>query len=278
MFPFMVHSYHAKFLTIDLDELSLMHMEVVQTMPLSMIDVSLLFGIPLVVRAGLETDYAQFQDMKVLVRSFFTVLQRQQKAILLRGSKQFRLEKSTVSNEHVHAGFSYPAEQYFLLMSQETPTAMINTESVSAGPSSGLLFRIAHFDYLLHDKSMTERVHDQYITDGDCETEIQYMEYIENSLSTLSFSMYNPFTISIPNNGLHDEPIGKTFENIGDEGNTHTSLCILEAEDAPLPMKESVSISTDPIVNEVSIEMDLSYEAENLSIYDFHAVTDDMPN
>jgi hypothetical protein len=278
MFPFTVHSYHGKFLSSDLDDLSLMHLEVVQSIPLPMIDASLLFGIPLVVRAGLETDYAQFQEMKMLVRSFFTVLQKQERAILLRGTSQCRWDKHTntkYSKENLHDGFSYPPEQYFLLMPQETPTNMINAEIGSAGPNSGLLFRIAHSDYLLHDKYVMDSTPELYLpTDDDRETEIQYMEYIENSLSTLDVGMYNPFTIYLPNNEQSNRPT--IFENAGSDGDMQTSTNVFGEEQSPLPIQDPTSISGDASIDDVLNEMDISYEAAKLSIYDLHAVPDDM--
>ena len=272
IFPFIVHSHHAKFLSSDLDDLSYMNLEVVQSMPLSMIDVSLLFGIPLVVRAGLETDYAQFQDMKILVRSLFTVLQKQDMAILLRGSSQCQSDKCS----NVNSGFSYPSEQYFVLMSQETPTSMMNTAIGSAGPNSGLLFRMAHCDYLLHDRYMMDSVQNQYQhAHDDLETEIQYMEYIENSLSTLSVGTYNPFTICLPNHGRREEPA--VLDNVGiDEGDIHTSDCLFDEKDASRPMEDLVSSLADTGIDTASNEMDFTYDAASISIYDLHAITDDM--
>ena len=281
VFPFSVLSCQTKFLSSDLDDLSTMHLKVVQIMPLAMIDASLLFGIPLVVRAGLEQDYVHFQEMKILVRSLFTVLQKQEQAILLRGSSCRQLNKRTKIDrmEQLHSEFSYPSEQYFLLMSQEIPsTVLTSTEITSTGPNSGLLFRIAHCDDLLHDKYMTDSVYGQSIqTDDDRETEIQYTEYIENSLSTLTIGTYNPFSISLPKNERLTS-VPKLLETLDDEGEQKTAKYFLEETEAPLqPMMNRMPLLADATSNSnLSSAMDVSYEETNLSIYDLHSTNDDM--
>ena len=275
VFPFTVHSFHTKFLSSDLDDLSTMNLKVVQIIPLAMIDASLLFGFPLVVRAGLEQDYAQFEEMKILVRSLFTVLQTQEQAILLRGSSHRKSNKRTTDKmEHLDSGFSNPSEQYFVLMSQEIPSTLLNTEN-AARPSSGLLCRIAHCDHLLHDKYMTDSVFGHTIqTDDDRETEIQFTEYIENSLSTLSIGTYNPFTISKRNNEQPNAP--KLDKHVGNEGEHDTAKFLLEGVEAQQPTKSPISPLGDTSSSNIFDEMNISYEETNLSIYDLHTNVDDM--
>ena len=275
IFPFSIRSFHANSLSSDIDDLSTMQLEVVQIVPLPMIDVSLLFGIPLVVRAGLEQDYEQFQEMKVLVRSFFTVLQKQEQAILLRGTSHRPSKKRTSGHaEHVYSGFSLSTEQYFVLMAQENPTSMLHPESGASGPNSGLLFRIAHCDLLLHDKYLMHGEYGPYRppTVDDQETETQYTEYIENALSTLSVATYNPFTIGLPNNE-------RRKSSIYHEENGPTAADSPNAIHPFSPLAVDAGASSDENFNvHNSSELDISYDTTKLSIYDLATTTttDDM--
>jgi hypothetical protein len=110
-------------------------------------------------------------------------------------------------------------------------------------------------------------------TDDENETVIQYMEYIENSLSTLNVCTYNPFTISLLNNERCTET--NIPEHVGDKGLIPNVNCDLD--EAPSPMNNPMSVIAEDNFHFASdSNMDISDEAGKLSIYDLHAVTDDM--
>jgi hypothetical protein len=202
VFPFSVNSLHAKMLSMDMDRLAAMDLQVMKLIPLSCIDASLLFGIPMVVRTGLETDYVQFQEMKILVRCLFHVLQVQQQAILLRGSPSIKAHANTTAFDDYkgdglfHSEATNSPSHFFVLMAQEIPSTFLVG---GVAPNSGLLFRMAHADQLITEmpNSNMDSGHtgSSYSPDtAECEPEMamQYMQYIENSLSELDISSFNP--------------------------------------------------------------------------------------
>jgi hypothetical protein len=203
IFPFSAGSPHARMLSCDMDSLSKMDFQVLKLVPLTCIDASLLFGIPMVVRPGLESDYAQFHEMKVLVRSLFHFLQLREQAILLRGSccGEVRANALAVDRSSRSGLFQSDApnscSQYFVLMSHEVPYSMLVGGKKS---DAGLLFRIAHADYLIAETSnlsMTQNDSDELASENDQEMETQHMELIESSLASLEISVFNPIFDSL---------------------------------------------------------------------------------
>jgi hypothetical protein len=268
IFPFSINSLHAEILSKDLEELSTMHLTVSKRIPLSAIDASLLYGVPFVIRAGMEQDYTQFCEMKIVVRSLFRVLQAQEQAILLHGrlpacdEERMRsdLGEENDDEKHLHVGSSYQSEQYFVLMAQEIPTSTMNHADWPVTPNCGLLFRMAHFDHLLNDKAMVDSIQGQYQeVDDEHETVVQYMECIENSLSTLSLGTYNPFTNCQHHIG---QDVNLFAETDDIDENIHESS-VLEGKTSTV-----VDSSTPK-------EMEISNDMVEISIYDLHA-NDDM--
>ena len=194
IFPFASGSPLAQLLSKDMDLLSNMDFKVVKLIPLLCIDASLLFGIPMVVRAGLESDYEQFHEMKVLVRSLFQCLQVREQALLLCGSLRgnARTSSKVVDRPAGDGLFQSPAlnacTQFFVLMSQDVPYSMLVDGKAS---STGLLFRMAHDDYLLTEALKPST--DYGDSNDDQEMAKQHMEFIESSLSSLDISSFNPF-------------------------------------------------------------------------------------
>jgi len=174
IFPFSIESPQATMLLVDLRCLS-SNMEVLQLVPLSSIDASLLFGVPISVRAGLESDYAQYQEMEALVRSLFKMLQDREQAIVLRAPSDAKPSNGLFG--------SSSTEQLFVLMAQEPP------ESLGETPTTGLLFRFAHADNLLAESSSAAGLN---VLNGNTDLELQYSEYIEEALAGLTCSPFNP--------------------------------------------------------------------------------------
>ena len=175
IFPFAINSPLAAMLMEDLSGMA--KMDVLQLVPLSSVDASLLFGVPMTVRAGLESDYAQFQEMEALVRSLFKMLQDQELAIVLCAPS------NTKSTKGLFLSSSSSTEQHFVLMAQELP------KSLGQPPCTGLLYRFANADQLLGEASVTAGSN---LLNGNEEMESQYTEYIDAALATLTCSPFNP--------------------------------------------------------------------------------------
>jgi len=175
IFPFAINSLLAAMLMEDLSGMA--KMDVLQLVPLSSVDASLLFGVPMTVRAGLESDYAQFQEMEALVRSLFKILQDQELAIVLRAPS------NTKSTKGLFLSSSSSTEQHFVLMAQELP------KSLGQPPCTGLLYRFANADQLLGEATVATGSN---LLNGNEEMESQYTEYIDAALATLTCIPFNP--------------------------------------------------------------------------------------
>lgn len=192
IYPFAINSLQAKMLSSDLYYLSHLDFQVTQLVPLSSIDTSLLFGIPMKVRAGLENDYAHFQEMSVIVRTLFRLLQERELAILLRGTAK-RTDESAYNSASRYGLFqshSSSMEQMFVLMAQEVPSL------AGHSPPSGLLCRIAHADQLLVEATKPTALGEAKYMASDQELEAQYTEYIEEALSRVDLGPFNPFDVA----------------------------------------------------------------------------------
>lgn len=174
VFPFAAYSNESKRLLVDLQLLSESKMEIIQLLPLDSIDASLLFGIPMLVRAELAQDFDHFEVMQVLTRSLFSFLAERECAMLLR-----RTGEMTTSG--VESGIFHSTEQTFVLMAKELP------KTVTGAPNSGLLYRYAHADQVLAEAiaPMSEVL-------LDVDTQQQYSNYVENALDCLESSPVNP--------------------------------------------------------------------------------------
>jgi hypothetical protein len=279
MFPFSISSVQATMLSNDLDHLSMLNFNVVQLIPLSSIDVGLLFGIPIVVRAGMNDDYTQFQQMKVIVRSLFRILQTQEQAILLRGSSNNNVRLATTkSNGLFHSDLTCSGmEHYFVLMAQEIPCTLLNNADSVVSPSSGVLFRIAHVDRLLYDKATLDSKCGHCVgntDDNERESEMQYLEFIESSLSMLNFSSFNPF---LPSSPTDEENSGASETQSCMEGDSDDKVIAQEVytpvNSLTLPI-ESSFVKVTPTSDEM--ERSNNVNTTTMSIYDLNSNEDDV--
>jgi hypothetical protein len=164
IFPYPLGSVRANEALSELQQLSESNIEVLQLLPLLSVDSSLLYGIPMMLRAGFENDMFQYQETVGLVASLLRFLQEREQALLLRTSPTKKSELTTGSEERL-----------FLLLAQEVPNPNI--------PSTGLLYRYAHADDFLAEASKPSGS----TIDQDVET------YIEEAMESLDCSPFNPF-------------------------------------------------------------------------------------
>lgn len=178
-FPFSIDSTQATMLLNDLRGMN--KLDVLQLVPLSSIDAGLLFGIPMTVRAGLESDYEQFQETNALARSLFKLLQEREYALLLQAP-------DVSTTEGMFSSCNSSAVQLYILMAQEPP------KSLGDSPCSGLLFRFAHADNLLGEAKGSCGLG---LLDRNEALEAQYTDYIDAALTTLECSPFNPLRSSL---------------------------------------------------------------------------------
>jgi hypothetical protein len=175
--PFRLDSVVAAGLTNDLDLLSRSKFEVLQLVPIAAIDASLLFGVAFCVRAGLESDIDRHHEMCRLISALFTQLSSRECALLLRSEGPMTTADSG-GLFHENSG------AMFLLMAEE--------KGCRAVPNSGVLYRFASADHMLHETSPTE-----VLTTAEEAVTDQFTEFVENSLDCLVFSPVNPLYLDV---------------------------------------------------------------------------------
>ncbi len=190
--------------------------EVVQTMPLSSVDSSLIYGVPMVARAGFEKDLSRYDEMKMLVRQLLTYLSRNSVAlVLLVHSGSERVHSGSNSDLHV-GGLSKTmsehyssGEQLFLLICEEdvqkqqpaldheskldVPAALeVIPENRRRNelPCNGVLYRYTTMSHLLHFGNEGRTLEANENTPGLSD---QYLDVIERSLDSIVKTGVNPF-------------------------------------------------------------------------------------
>ena len=193
--PFRLDSNVAKGLIGDLKLLSESRLEVLQLVPISLVDSSLIHGVAMGVRAGLETDLDRHNETALLVRSLLQHLSLKDCALLLRSEGPSNIEPD---------GLFHCNGQSFLLMAEELP-APLKTKAAS---NSGVLYRYASADQLLQEAIPTD-----IISDLQDDMANQYSELVEDSFDCLEYCGINP---------LHLE--AKRPRSIANKSMTETAL------------------------------------------------------
>eukprot|EP00957_Ditylum_brightwellii_P160230 12198797-Ditylum_brightwellii.AAC.1 len=82
--PHRADSFATAALINDMKMLSASNVEVVQLIPLPSVDASLIYGVPISARAGLEVDLIRYKEMQLLVRQLWKYLATNDVAVLMR--------------------------------------------------------------------------------------------------------------------------------------------------------------------------------------------------
>ena len=82
--PYSLQSQACSVLIEDVRQLNSYEFEIVQLVPLAEVDLSLMFGVPLISKAALEDDLVLFREMQKLTKEMFRYLHEQDVAIVLR--------------------------------------------------------------------------------------------------------------------------------------------------------------------------------------------------
>ena len=181
--------------------------EVVQTVPLACVDSSLIYGVPMYARPGLEHDLFQYNQMKILVRQLWKYLSRNDVALVLRVKRKFE------GNEEDAKAGSKSRDELFLLASQAAvkkqsfdlnPDTSIQSSSAldivpdhnlkGESPCQGILYRYATKKQILH---FGNEEPDPEAEEEENTAEVaEYADYIERSMDMLTSSGLNPFLVS----------------------------------------------------------------------------------
>jgi hypothetical protein len=191
--------------------LSSARVEIIQYMPVSSVDASLIFGVPIVARAGLESDFDRYREMQQIVRQLWKYLGSNDIALVLRCKYHDDAKEDCWD-------YTTDDTQLFILMVEDvverdslewqhtsTTVSPISTKRGHA-PANGILYRYASSDQLLRDLN-----EDGDTFEGDdieTETSKQYAEYIEKSLEFLERGGINPLLLTANSSNNDSE----TFE------------------------------------------------------------------
>jgi hypothetical protein len=188
-----------------LSSLSSSSVEVVQTVALSSVDSSLIYGVPMSARSSLDNDIHRCSEMKMLTRQLWTYLSKNDVAQVLR----VRVRPSGLTNVYHHAA----DEQLFLLVCEEMvqmqpqvldhesnnidPDAFEivpnnnNCRQGKKSPCNGVLYRYATKNQMLRFGNEASRFDDMAEEDTDMSCE-HYIDIVERSLDTLIKTGLNP--------------------------------------------------------------------------------------
>ena len=168
---------------VDLAKLTDSKFEMVQQVPLAVLDASFIYGVQMSVRAGLEDDYDHYVESQIMTRALLKSLQAKQVALLLQINT--RKDNSTSADGSLNGVFHNAKRgQTFLLMAEE---------SVGGAPSTtGILCRYASADDLLLET-------EQPAASPDVPQEVveQYESYVDNALDLLDCTTVNPLTVDL---------------------------------------------------------------------------------
>jgi hypothetical protein len=186
-----------------LSSLSSSSVEVVQTVALSSVDSSLIYGVPMSARSSLDNDIHRCSEMKMLTRQLWTYLSKNDVALVLR----VRVRPGGLTNVGYHAA----DEQLFLLVCEEVvqmqpqvldhesnnldPDAfdiVPNNNNCRQGksPCNGVLYRYATKNQMLRFGNEVTRF--DAMAEEDTDMNEHYIDIVERSLDTLIKTGLNP--------------------------------------------------------------------------------------
>ena len=148
--PHSINSTATKELVEDMQRVSMLSpscVEVLQTIPLSSVDSSLIYGVPMSARASLENDISRYNEMKVLSRQLWVYLGRNDVALVLRARV-------------IDVDDDVGEDQLFLLVCEQAVQRQTDASSalnivpdkqVSESSCHGMLYRYATKSQLLRE-------------------------------------------------------------------------------------------------------------------------------
>ena len=201
--PYSIDSYETENLVNDMiriSSLSSSNVEVIQSIPLASVDSSLIYGVPMSARAGIDEDESRYNEMKMLVRQMWKYLSSSGIGLVLRVTCEEATEEGGKS--------PYGNDELFLLVCEEAlekprvsssdsrydrSEALGVDLATKTNPScQGMLFRYASKHQML-----------RFVNEGEMEEkeeeetaeELQYQDYIERSIEMLANTGLNPLLL-----------------------------------------------------------------------------------
>lgn len=172
IFPYSANSCHVQGLVENIRLLNNSVFEIIQLVPLDKVDLSLIYGVPLVAKAALDGDLDQYHEMQKIFSSLLKYLASGDVALVL-GCISGRECNMSI------AGKLAETRQIFLLMPQ------ISEESNTAVLNKGMMYQYLSKGFqIIDDCKGTEEL--------ESSVDDEYAEVIQNSLDLLDKTVFNP--------------------------------------------------------------------------------------
>ena len=203
--PFRVDSAQALRLYEDLMLLSKSRLQIVQLVPVSSIDASLIYGVTIGLRCAHENDEKSHHEKNYLVQSLFQRLATRDCALLLQSNNDQDMDQVSKPDGLFH---SCEEQQQFLFM----PEFVVSKEGPVA-PKSGVLCRIASVDHILQDTFTSDLLKPVYpphahLGVGNSKLGVNpFSDYVEDSLDSLHCSPLNPWLQTRPSKSTSNSDI-----------------------------------------------------------------------
>ena len=198
--PFRVDSWKARQLYADLVLLSKTSLQVIQLVPFSSVDASLIYGITIGLRV-LREDEEGDRERAFLFQSLCNQLAKRDCALLICSSPEPYFDRANCrkrfEEDNGKEGLFHSAEesQYFLFMPE-----LIASKQGAAAPNTGVLRRIASANHILDQTTSSNALnqsnpHHAKLEEGLRLESIPFSEYLEESLDSLKCSALNPYRL-----------------------------------------------------------------------------------
>ncbi|KAG7352294.1 hypothetical protein IV203_008342 [Nitzschia inconspicua] len=181
--PFRLDSTLANSLRCDLVILGCSKFSVLQLTPIESIDASLLYGIPISIRAGLTESTEEHRENLMILQSMLKTLAVKDCALFLSA----RLPES-VSNDGWEGNplFQDSRNKFFVLMPE------LLGSKVGPPTYNGVLFRVASSDCILDQYTPDDARKSVQSLDSEIGQTNEYQDFVETSLESLACSPLNP--------------------------------------------------------------------------------------
>ena len=217
LLPHRINSSATMGLVTDMHHISTLKpssVEVVQTIPLSSVDSSLIYGVPMSARAGLENAISRYNEMKILVRQLWKYLSRNDLALVLLARHEVDQSQNEELLSQPH-GYCCSGDQLFLLVCedavQKPPPALSHDANMEPSetlsfipdrqkkgyaPCHGILYRYATKNQILRFGYEEPNREAEEENANSAELNDHYLDYIERSLEMLLRTGLNPLLIN----------------------------------------------------------------------------------
>lgn len=178
MLPFQVNSLAAVALVEDMKVISNSTFSVIQLVPLDKVDISLIYGVPLVAKAGLEGDIDQYKEIQRLYNELLKYLL----------TKDCGLVLCSETSVTMGAFKNSPVKSLYLLMAQEQEFDLERSRDVLL---KGTLHRYCRkSSQILEPVSMTNSA----VSYDDTNVDV-YSEVVKNALEFIPTAVINPSSL-----------------------------------------------------------------------------------